>query len=263
MMKKLPVYLLCRGLCCLLFSGGCFTGVVHAQSSPPGNVIIDGQLKEWGDTLRHYDKAARLYYDVHNDHDYLYIALRRPKYAWKIVLEGRMSFEIGKEKEDKDGLKIFYPGHFSLNKDDMWNFLEVKKVDGRSFDTLTIYNDEGLLAAGGFWEREQKARQSSAGDMLMQTIPTSVNGMPAAAEVPKEAVTSVVGADCELAIPMKLLPAKSGTVYIRIVIPGEKDIAAALNGVGYISGFNMERGTPEAVDDLMVESKLSITYSLK
>nr|WP_295863846.1 hypothetical protein [uncultured Chitinophaga sp.] len=262
-MKKLPVYLLFRRFCCPLLFFFCLTGVSRAQSSPPGNVIVDGQLKEWGDTLRHYDKAARLYYDVHNDHDFLYIALRRPAYAWKIVLAGRMSFEISRNKDDKDGLKIFYPGHFTVNKDDMWNFLEVKKVGGRSFDTLTIYNDEGLLAAGGFWEREQKARQSSAGDMLMSTIPTSVNGMPATAEAPKEVTTSVVGADCELAIPMKLLPATSGTVYIRIIIPGEKDIVTALNGVGYISGFNMERGTPEAVDDLMVESKLSITYPLK
>ncbi|SKA37306.1 hypothetical protein SAMN04488128_104256 [Chitinophaga eiseniae] len=255
--------MLLRRLWCLLFLGFCLTDVCRAQSSPPGNVVIDGQLKEWGDTLRYYDKAARLYYDVHNDHDFLYIALRRPKHAWKIVLAERMSFEISKDKDDKDGLKIFYPGHFTLNKDDMWNFLEVKRAGGQSFDTLTIYNDYGLQAAGGFWEQEQKTRKSSAGDMLLSAVPASVNGMPSTTEAPKETVTGIVGADCELAIPMKLLPATSGAVYIQIVIPGEKDIVAALNGVGYLAGFNMERGTPEAVDDLMVESKLSITYRLK
>lgn len=251
-------------LCYLLLPGCCLTNVSRAQSSPPGNVVVDGQLNEWGDSLRNYDKAARLYYDVHNDRDFLYIALRRPKYAWKIVLAGRMSFEIGKDKEDKEGLKIFYPGHFSQDKDDMWNFLEVKKAGARAFDTLTIYNDHGLQAAGGFRELQQKTRKPTAGDMLHSTVPALVNGMPATAETPKEAeFISIVGADCELAIPMKLLPVTTGTVYIRIVIPGEKDIVAALNGVGYISGFNMDRGTPDAVEDLLVESNLSITYRLK
>ncbi|TWF34928.1 hypothetical protein FHW36_110128 [Chitinophaga polysaccharea] len=268
-MKRVPVTLLYLHLYALLFFCSSLPGIVRAQSSGPGNVIVDGQLKEWGDTLCHYDKGAQLYYDVYNDHDFLYIALRRPKYAWKIVLAGRMSFEIGKDKDDRSGIKIFYPGHYSFNKDDMWNFMEIRKAGERSFDTLTVYNDYGIQASGGFWEKqEQGGRKSSASDMLLSTVPTVINGMQVVTGMSGEdrsgvATSTIVGADCELAIPMKLLPVTSGTVYIRIVIPGEKDIVAALNGVGYYAGFNMEKGTADAVEDLAVESKLSITYRLK
>lgn len=268
-MKKVPVTVLYPRFWALLFFCSSIPGMIRAQSSVPGNVIVDGQLKEWGDTLRHYDKAAQLYYDVYNDHDFLYIALRRPKYAWKMVLAGRMLFEISKDKDDRDGIKIFYPGHYSINKDDMWNFLEIKKVGERAFDTLTIYNDYGIQASGGFWEKqEQGSRKSLASDMLLSMAPTNINEMQAVMNTPGEnrpgvTTSTIVGADCELAIPMKLLPVTNGTVYIRIVIPGEKNIVTALNGVGYYAGFNMENGSTDAVEDLSVESKLSITYRLK
>ncbi|NLR58124.1 hypothetical protein HGH93_08440 [Chitinophaga polysaccharea] len=268
-MKKVSVTLQYPCVYALILFFSSLPGIVRAQSSGPGNVVVDGQLKEWGDTLRHYDKAAQLYYDVYNDHDFLYIALRRPKFAWKMVLAGRMSFEISKDKEDKDGIKIFYPGHYSFNKDDMWNFLEIKKAGETSFDTLTIYNDYGIQASGGFWEKqEQGDRKSSASDMLLSMAPTNFNDMQAVMNKSDKdrsgvAINTIVGADCELAIPMKLLPVTSGTVYIRIVIPGEKNIVDALNGVGYYAGFNMDKGSADAVEDLLVASKLSITYRLK
>ncbi|MEC5142687.1 hypothetical protein [Chitinophaga sp. 212800010-3] len=242
--------LLYRGLCVLLCS---FPLILSAQKPGPENVIVDGNLSEWGDSLRYYDKAALLCYDVYNDHDFLYIALKRPKHAWNIMLSGRISFEISAGKEDKDGMKIFYPGHFSLNKDEMWNFLEVKKAGSRVVDTVTVYNDYGIQAAGKFWRKKLPGRRLA--DDNTGGAPVGVDGTPG--------IINIDGADCELAIPMKLLPVTTGTCYIRINISGEKDLVDALNAVGYLGGFDMSGGTEDDVHALSIGSKLSITYLLK
>ncbi|RFS20016.1 hypothetical protein DVR12_20030 [Chitinophaga silvatica] len=216
--------------------------MVYAQTSGPENVIIDGKLTEWGPSLKHYDKAAVLEYDLHNDQDFLYIAFKRPKFAWNIALPKRMIFEIS--DGDKPGVQIVYPGHYSNNKDEMWNHLEIKKSGSNTFDTLTVYNDDGIQAAGGFWIKAVPAKEAGG--------------------APDESETAYyVGADGELAIPRKLLPVKSGTCTIRISIPSEKEFANALNVLVLEAHFDPQKGSGYGLEALLKESKLSVTYLLK
>jgi len=233
-----------RYLCVsLLFCCG-FPHVIRAQSPEPENVIVDGNLSEWGGSLRNYDKTAQLYYQVHNDHDFLYIALKRPRYAWKMALSGRVSFELSAGEADKREIKIVYPGHYSDNKEEMWNYLEVRAVGRNSTDTVTIYNDYGIQAFGRFWDKQEVAAGRDLSSEGSGTV-------------------KVVGADCELAIPMKLLPVTAGTCIIRIVMTGEQELLGALGTLGNLAGFDLLNATADAVEDLRTDSKLTITYHLK
>jgi len=43
---------------------------------PPANVKVDGELKDWGDSLRYYNEEKKLNYTLANDKDNLYMAIR-------------------------------------------------------------------------------------------------------------------------------------------------------------------------------------------
>src|SRR5476649_174820 len=43
---------------------------------PPANIKVDGDLKDWGDSLRYYNEEKKLNYTLSNDKDNLYMAMR-------------------------------------------------------------------------------------------------------------------------------------------------------------------------------------------
>src|ERR1700761_3968520 len=59
-------------------------GLCHAQSKtvqnklqpPPANITIDGDPKEWGDSLPYYNKDKQINYALANDQDNIYMAIR-------------------------------------------------------------------------------------------------------------------------------------------------------------------------------------------
>src|ERR1700731_2562118 len=60
-------------------------GICNAQSSksavstlqaPPQNIVIDGDIKKWGDSLRYYNTEKHLNYSIANDQENLYMAIR-------------------------------------------------------------------------------------------------------------------------------------------------------------------------------------------
>ncbi|MBO9730254.1 MAG: hypothetical protein J7623_16560 [Chitinophaga sp.] len=217
--------------------------VANAQSPGPEHVNVDGNLAEWGKSLRNYDKSAVLWYDIHNDADFLYIAFKRPSLGWNIALPKRLVIEIS--EPNKPGVQIVYPGHYSDNKDEMWNHLEIKRMGATAFDTMTIYNDLGIQAAGGFWDKKVPAKE--------------VGGAPDEGET-----AYIVGADGELAIPRKLLPVATGTCTIKMTIGGgESDYMVALNKLNQNAHFDLGRGSGDGLTALIKEFKLSVTYLLK
>jgi len=56
--------------------------LVNAQTKtatllpPPKNIAIDGDVKEWGDSLRYYNTEKQINYAIANDKDNLYLAVR-------------------------------------------------------------------------------------------------------------------------------------------------------------------------------------------
>lgn len=87
-----------------------FATAAQAQDMPlrnsqtaPAHIIIDGQISEWGDSLRYYSPAERLNYSVANTKDTLYVAIKvydRSEVA-RIMHEGiTLAFDPkGKKKE--------------------------------------------------------------------------------------------------------------------------------------------------------------------
>ena len=43
---------------------------------PTGVITVDGNLRDWGDSLRYYNEEKKLYYTIANDGQFLYLAMR-------------------------------------------------------------------------------------------------------------------------------------------------------------------------------------------
>jgi hypothetical protein len=44
--------------------------------APPPKIVIDGDIKEWGDSLRYYNAEKKINYAIANTKDTLYMAVR-------------------------------------------------------------------------------------------------------------------------------------------------------------------------------------------
>src|ERR1700739_4386842 len=49
---------------------------VNTLQQPPANIKVDGDLKDWGDSLRYYNADKKLYFSLANSKDTLYMAIR-------------------------------------------------------------------------------------------------------------------------------------------------------------------------------------------
>jgi len=227
----------------------CFPVITAAQQSQPENVMVDGKLSEWANPLPNYDKITKLYYDIHNDKDFLYIALKRLEGAEKVKAPGRILLEVRGNQADSSALKIVYPATNSYDAVDMWNFLEVTKAGSRTTDTVTIYNDDGIQAGGLFRTYDPPVEKTKR---VLSPLGE-----------PGETITPVLGADCELAIPLKLLPATAGNYIIQITLRGD---AAAPHAAAVLASFSRMRVAVPAAEtfrDLYTITTLTIHYPLK
>ncbi len=80
------------------------------QSNWANNVVVNGKLNEWGDTLTHYFEDQDLYYSFANDDTYLYVAIRvkNKDKQMQAVLNGfRMT--INRDGKKKVGPSLTFP----------------------------------------------------------------------------------------------------------------------------------------------------------
>ncbi|HEY9001096.1 MAG TPA: hypothetical protein VIM89_07075 [Mucilaginibacter sp.] len=104
-MKTLFVPLLSIGFLQLFISTAAFgqDKAANKLQPPPSNITIDGDLKEWGDSLRYYNQEKQLNYALANDQDNLYMAIRINDRSEQIrVLRAGLTLGIdirGKKKE--------------------------------------------------------------------------------------------------------------------------------------------------------------------
>lgn len=93
------------------------TRTVKAQDMPlviskpaPAHIAIDGQVKEWGDSLAWYSPAERLNYSIANSKDTLYIAAKiydRSEVAR--IMHGGITFVIDPKGKKKETFSITFP----------------------------------------------------------------------------------------------------------------------------------------------------------
>jgi len=73
-------------------------------------IKIDGDLSEWGDSLRYYFEKQDLRYEIANDGAHLYVAMQVKDGAWQMqALHQGFNFTINKEGKKKDGASITFP----------------------------------------------------------------------------------------------------------------------------------------------------------
>jgi hypothetical protein len=110
---KIPYLLSLAAL--LLFT----TGICRAQSAPesqltlklpPPNIVVDGDIKEWGDSLTFYSPGERLNYMLANTKNTLYLAVKiydRSEIAR--VLNAGLTFSIDPKGKKKETFSVTYP----------------------------------------------------------------------------------------------------------------------------------------------------------
>jgi len=81
-----------------------------ALQAPPKNVVVDGSIKEWGDSLRYYNAEKRINYAVANSKDTLYMAIRiNDRSEQTRVLRAGLTFSINTKGKKKESYSITFP----------------------------------------------------------------------------------------------------------------------------------------------------------
>lgn len=112
-MKTLFIPLLCIGSLQLLLPTTTFAQdktVANKLQPPPSNIIVDGNLKEWGDSLRYYNQDKQLNYALANDQDNLYMAIRINDRSEQIrVLRAGLTLGIDTRGKKKETFTMTFP----------------------------------------------------------------------------------------------------------------------------------------------------------
>lgn len=81
-----------------------------ALPPPPAHVNIDGGLTEWGDSLKYYNRDARINYTLANDSTMIYLALRIYERSQQTrIISAGFSFGINSKGKKKEMYCITYP----------------------------------------------------------------------------------------------------------------------------------------------------------
>ncbi|OKS89552.1 hypothetical protein [Mucilaginibacter polytrichastri] len=89
----------------------------HAQTkntstltAPPTEIKIDGDLKEWGDSLRYYNTEKKLNYALANDKDNLYMAIRVNDRTEQIrIIRAGLTLSVNTKGKKKEISSITFP----------------------------------------------------------------------------------------------------------------------------------------------------------
>jgi hypothetical protein len=77
---------------------------------PPANIKIDGNLKDWGDSLRYYNANLKMNYALANDKNNLYIAVRiNDRFNQIRVLNGGLTLGINTKGKKSSPYTVTYP----------------------------------------------------------------------------------------------------------------------------------------------------------
>ncbi|HTK19310.1 MAG TPA: hypothetical protein VL442_07355 [Mucilaginibacter sp.] len=84
--------------------------VTNKLQLPPSNIAIDGDLTEWGDSLRYYNQEKQLNYALANDQDNLYMAIRINDRSEQIrVLHAGLTLSIDTRGKKKETFTMTFP----------------------------------------------------------------------------------------------------------------------------------------------------------
>lgn len=149
------------------------SNIVFAQTLnlkiAPANIIIDGNIKEWGDSLAYTDDKTKLNYTLANDKDNLYLVIRTNNLEQQSdVLGGGITFSVDVKGRNKASYALTFPAGISLGSagsamDADQIMLKVKttrfrKIKAEGFSgiddgqLLSTSNSNGIEVATGYDE---------------------------------------------------------------------------------------------------------------
>ncbi len=83
---------------------------------PPSKIVVDGDIKEWGDSLRYYNAEKKLNYVIANTKDTLYMAIRiSDRSEQKRVLGAGLTFSMDPKGKRKETFSITFPLNMNGN----------------------------------------------------------------------------------------------------------------------------------------------------
>jgi YD repeat-containing protein len=90
---------------------------LHAQTKntqtlqlPPANIAIDGDIKEWGDSLRYYNAEKMINFSLANTKDTLYMAMRvNDRLEQMRILRAGFTFSIDTKGKKKEAYSLTFP----------------------------------------------------------------------------------------------------------------------------------------------------------
>ena len=99
---------------------------------PPPNTVVDGNMKEWGDSLRYYNKEKKINFSIANTKDTLYMAIRvNDRSEQRRILRAGITFSIDPKGKKKETFSITFP----LNVDGSTQKPDFKKDDNGEITT--------------------------------------------------------------------------------------------------------------------------------
>jgi len=112
-MKTLFVPLICIGTLPFFISTSTFAqdkSAANKLQPPPSGIVVDGDLKEWGDSLRYYNQEKQLNYALANDQENLYMAIRINDRSEQIrVLRAGLTLGIDTRGKKKETFTMTFP----------------------------------------------------------------------------------------------------------------------------------------------------------
>lgn len=83
---------------------------IGTLQAPPAKIAIDGDIKEWGDSLSYYNTEKRINYAIANTKDTLYMAIRVNDRSEQIrILRSGITFTIDPKGKKKETFSITFP----------------------------------------------------------------------------------------------------------------------------------------------------------
>ena len=112
----------------------------NTLQAPPAGVTIDGDLNEWGDSLRYYNEDQKLYYTLANDKDNLYMAIRiNDRSEQRRILGAGLTLSIDTKGKKKESFSVTFPigGKPDMAPDD-----DTQSLDGSKPNTVDNHEEK-------------------------------------------------------------------------------------------------------------------------
>jgi YD repeat-containing protein len=155
MKQTLPCLLTAFLLSALMNTGFAQDTKTLTLSAPPKNIAIDGDTKEWGDSLRYYNTEKHINYAIANTKDTLYLAIRvNDRLNQMRILRGGFTFSIDTKGKKKETFSVTFPLNVAGTKTPMENLhtddapTDITKQDRDELMRERLTNLRGIKVTG-------------------------------------------------------------------------------------------------------------------